>query len=71
MKGPTASLKERAEDVAQAVASEWGAQDSGDTAAQWENMFKGLKVSLPSNQLHKLEPYQRCGRTVARFSFTL
>jgi KAP family P-loop domain len=40
-------------------------------AAEWENMFNGLKASLPDNQLHHLEPYTRWGRTVARFSFTL
>jgi hypothetical protein len=39
-------------------------------AAEWENMFNGLKASIPDNQLHDLEPYRRWGRTVARFSFT-
>jgi hypothetical protein len=40
-------------------------------AAEWANMLRGLHESLPENQLDDLEPYQRWGRTVARFSFTL
>lgn len=40
-------------------------------AAEWENMYNGLKESAPGNQLKELDPYQRWGRIVARFSFTL
>jgi hypothetical protein len=39
--------------------------------AEWVNMYNGLKESINSNKLHDIEPYQRWGRTVARFSFTL
>jgi hypothetical protein len=38
--------------------------------AEWSNMHTGLQESLENNPLEKLEPYQRWGRTVARFSFT-
>lgn len=44
---------------------------SQTAAAEWENMFLGLMGSLALNRLEGLEPYQRWGRTVARFSFTL
>lgn len=44
---------------------------SQTAAAEWENMVKGLQASLPGTRLNDLEPYQRWGRTVARFSFTL
>ena len=39
-------------------------------AAEWENMYSGLSESLAGNKLNVIEPYQRWGRTVARFSFT-
>ncbi len=39
--------------------------------ATWKNLCEGLTVSLTSNGLADLEPYQRWGRIVARFSFTL
>jgi hypothetical protein len=40
-------------------------------AAMWANLHQGLQASLASNTLDDLEPYQRWGRVVARFSFTL
>jgi hypothetical protein len=38
---------------------------------KWANMYNVLKNSINDNELHDIEPYQRWGRTVARFSFTL
>ncbi len=40
-------------------------------AAEWENMYNGLRASLNGNKLRLLQPYKHWGRTVARFSFTL
>jgi hypothetical protein len=40
-------------------------------AATWGNLYQGLQASLTQNSLDDLEPYQRWGRVVARFSFTL
>jgi hypothetical protein len=42
----------------------------GDTA-DWANLHQGLQASIASNDLADLKPYQRWGRVVARFSFTL
>jgi hypothetical protein len=40
-------------------------------AATWANLHQGLQASLAQDGLDDLEPYQRWGRVVARFSFTL
>ncbi|MFC6160203.1 P-loop NTPase fold protein [Kribbella jiaozuonensis] len=40
-------------------------------SAVWANMHRSLAACLPATQLTQLEPYQRWGRIVARFSFTL
>jgi len=37
----------------------------------WTKLCEGLSAGLTSNRLTDLEPYQRWGRIVARFSFTL
>jgi hypothetical protein len=39
--------------------------------AAWTSLSEGLAASLTGNTLTDLEPYQRWGRIVARFSFTL
>jgi hypothetical protein len=44
---------------------------AGSELATWKNLCRGLTASLTSNSLADLEPYQRWGRIVARFSFTL
>jgi hypothetical protein len=38
--------------------------------ATWTNLYEGL-AGLTGNELADLEPYQRWGRVVARFTFTL
>jgi hypothetical protein len=40
-------------------------------AAIWTNLHQALQASIAPNGLADLEPYQRWGRVVARFSFTL
>ncbi|HWD78053.1 MAG TPA: P-loop NTPase fold protein [Kribbella sp.] len=40
-------------------------------SAVWANLHRALTACLPAIQLAELEPYQRWGRIVARFSFTL
>jgi hypothetical protein len=40
-------------------------------AASWANLHQGLQASIAPNGLADLEPYQRWGSVVARFSFTL
>ena len=45
--------------------------DGSYESAAWANMYEALQVCLAPNTLGNLEPYQRWGRIVARFSFTL
>jgi hypothetical protein len=40
-------------------------------AASWANLHQALQACAPQNTLTTLEPYQRWGSVVARFSFTL
>jgi hypothetical protein len=47
------------------------ALDGAAEVSAWVNLYQGLQGSLPENSLDDLEPYQRWGRVVARFSFTL
>lgn len=45
-------------------------EERGEPAV-WANMYEALRACLAHNQLSELEPYQRWGQIVARFSFTL
>jgi len=40
-------------------------------AASWANLHQGLQASIVPDGLADLEPFQRWGAVVARFSFTL